>query len=205
MFIRTVLAVIVRMNLAFVGRLIQGGPARRWSLPGGLVRRIARPGRYATSQAVLTVLCRPQGSTLQVPEATMWPPCQACLMDTPGQLTRKLYEFYQARNWAAAADLLHPEALLEMPATRETTVGRDKIIELQANYPEPWGNLTVLRVVGDDRENTAAVELEIKGLGVVFRCAAFWIADQGMLTRGMEYWVTVGGEQPGPRPKKVPA
>jgi hypothetical protein len=125
-------------------------------------------------------------------------------MDTSGRLTRKLYEFYQARNWAAAADLLHPEALLEMPATRERLSGRDEIIEFQENYPEPWGDLTVLRVVSDDSENTAAVEFEIEGPREVFRCAAFWIADQGMLSRGMEYWVTVGGEQPPPRPEKAP-
>jgi hypothetical protein len=122
-------------------------------------------------------------------------------MQTPGQLTRNLYEFYQARNWAAAAELLHPEALLDMPATRERYAGRDAIIEFQETYPEPWGDLTVLRVVGDDSENTAAAEFEIEGPEAVFRCAAFWIADQGMLSRGVEYWVTLGADQPGPRSK----
>jgi hypothetical protein len=39
----------------------------------------------------------------------------------------------------------------------------------------------------------------------VFRCAAFWVADQGLLTRGVEYWVTVAAEQPGPRLKDAPA
>jgi len=123
-------------------------------------------------------------------------------MDTPGQLTRNLYEYYQARNWPAAADLLHPEALLEMPATRERLLGRDAIIAFQENYPEPWGDLTVLRVVGDD--STAAVEFEIEGPEDVFRCAAFWVADQGLLSRGVEYWITIGGEQPPPRPKNAP-
>ena len=117
-------------------------------------------------------------------------------MDTPGQLARNLYEFYQARNWTAAADLLHPNALLDMPASRERLSGRDEIMEFQENYPEPWGDLTVLRVVGDD--STAAVEFEIVGPAEVFRCAAFWVADQGMLSRGVEYWVTVGGDEPPP-------
>jgi hypothetical protein len=123
-------------------------------------------------------------------------------MDTTSRLARKLYEFYQARNWTAAAALLHPQALLEMPATRERLSGRDKIIELQENYPEPWGDLTVLRVVGDDSDSSA-VEFEIDGPAGVFRCAAFWVADQRMLSRGVEYWVTVGGEEAPTRPKKA--
>ena len=120
------------------------------------------------------------------------------MVDTPGPLARNLYEFYQARKWAAAADLLRPEAELEMPATGEHLSGRDQIIEFQENYPEPWGDLSVLRVVGD--ASTAAVEFEIDGPMGLFRCAAFWVADQGKLARGVEYWVTVGGEQPPPRP-----
>lgn len=122
------------------------------------------------------------------------------MTDTPEQLARNLYEHYQARNWSAAADLLHPDAVLEMPATGERVSGRDGIIEVQASYPEPWGELTVLRVVGGGSASAAAVEVEIEGLGVVFRCAAFWVAGQGLLAHGTEYWVTVGGEQPGPRP-----
>ncbi len=129
--------------------------------------------------------------------------CQACPMDTPGQVARDLYEFYQARNWAAAADLLRSDAVLEMPATGERVSGRDEIMKLQEEYPEPWGVLTVLRVVGDGGESTAAVEFEIVGPAGHFRCAAFWTADQGMLSHGTEYWVTVGGDQPGPRPEKT--
>jgi ketosteroid isomerase-like protein len=120
-------------------------------------------------------------------------------MDRPTQLARALYEHYQRRNWAAARNLLHPDAVLEMPATRERLEGRQALMALQENYPEPWGDLTVLRVVGDDSRPTAAVELEIVGPTGHFRCAAFWVADAGLLTDGVEYWVTVGGEEPPPR------
>lgn len=120
-------------------------------------------------------------------------------MDRPTLLARALYENYQHRDWAAARELLHPDAVLEMPATRERLDGRQALMALQENYPEPWGDLTVLRVVGNDRQPTAAVELEIVGPAGHFRCAAFWVADAGMLTEGVEYWVTVGGEEPPPR------
>jgi len=113
------------------------------------------------------------------------------------QLTRTLYERYQARDWTGAAALLHPDTRLDMPATGERLEGRADVIGLQERYPEPWGDLAVLRVVGSG--TTAAAELEVVAPSEVFRCAAFWEAADGRLARGVEYWVTVGGERPPPR------
>lgn len=111
---------------------------------------------------------------------------------------RALYERYQARDWPSAAELLHPDVQLEMPATGEVLVGRERVIGLQERYPEPWGDLSVLRAVSDG-ENCSVAEIEIVGPSHVFRCAAFWVAREGVLHRGVEYWVTVGEEEPGPR------
>jgi ketosteroid isomerase-like protein len=113
-------------------------------------------------------------------------------------LVRVPYEHYQARDWSAAEELLDPGVHLRMPAASEVLSGRDSVLGLQVDYPEPWGELSVLRVVGDGGSG-AAVEVEITGLEQVFRCAAFWEAHEGRLYRGTEYWVTVGGEEPGPR------
>jgi ketosteroid isomerase-like protein len=114
-----------------------------------------------------------------------------------GQLVRNLYERYQARDWVAAAELLHPEVELAMPATAEGQAGRDAVLAFQVDYPEPWGDLTVLRVVGEG--DTAVAENEIVGPAGTFRCAAFWRVQDGLLHRGVEYWVTVGGDEPPPR------
>ena len=115
------------------------------------------------------------------------------------QLVRNLYESYQARDWAEAARLLHPEAELSMPATAERLVGRDALLALQVDYPEPWGELAVLRVVSDESGPTAVAEIEIVGPAETFRCAAFWQVSDGLLHGGVEYWVTVGGETRPPR------
>jgi ketosteroid isomerase-like protein len=117
-------------------------------------------------------------------------------MADPADLVRALYESYQDRDWAAAADLLHPETVLDMPATAERLVGRDAVLAFQAGYPEPWGDLTVLRVVGDT--GAAVAETEIVAPSETFRCAAFWQVHEGRLHRGVEYWVTQGGDQPPP-------
>ena len=112
------------------------------------------------------------------------------------ELVRRLYEAYQARDWETAATFLHEEATVAMPATAERLKGREGVIGFQRAYPEPWGELTVLRVVGDDK--VAAAEIEIVAADDTFRMAAFWRAEDGLLREGVEYWVTVGGEEPPP-------
>jgi hypothetical protein len=84
-------------------------------------------------------------------------------------LVRALYERYQARDWSAAEELLDPGVHLWMLATSEVLSGRDSVLGLQVDYPEPRGELRVLRVVGDGGSG-AAVEVEITGLEQVFRC-----------------------------------
>ena len=112
------------------------------------------------------------------------------------ELVRTLYQAYQARDWEAASALVHEDAVLEMPATRERLSGRSGVIDFQRAYPEPWGDLSVLRVVGEG--DTAAAEIEVLALDATFRMAAFWRAEGGLLREGAEYWITVGGEEPPP-------
>jgi ketosteroid isomerase-like protein len=111
-------------------------------------------------------------------------------------LARGLYEAYQRRDWDAAAQLLHHDATVDMPGTRERLAGRDGVLDFQRSYPEPWGDMAVLRVVGGAEE--ACAEAEIVGPDETFRLAAFWRTEDGLLRDGIEYWVTVGGEQPPP-------
>ncbi len=111
-------------------------------------------------------------------------------------LVRGLYELYQARDWDAAAELLHLQAVVEMPDTAERLVRREQVIAFQRDYPEPWGELSVLRVLGGG--DSAAAEVEVVAPEETFRLAAFWRAEGGLLRDGVEYWVTVGGSAPPP-------
>ncbi len=119
------------------------------------------------------------------------------------ELVRRLYEAYQARDWDAVAALVHEDALLEMPATRERLTGRSGVIDFQREYPEPWGDLTVLRAVGEG--DTAAAEVEVVAPDASFRMAAFWRREGELLRDGAEYWITVGGEEPPPTRERAPA
>lgn len=113
------------------------------------------------------------------------------------QLVRQLYQAYQARDWQAAEAIVHPDAIVEMPATSERLAGRAQVVGFQRDYPEPWGNLTVLSVF-DNSANEAAAQIEVRAPDGLFRMAAFWEIWDGLLWHGTEYWVKVGGEQPPP-------
>jgi hypothetical protein len=112
-------------------------------------------------------------------------------------LARRLYEAYQDRDWQRAGSLLHPKAVVEMPATSERLVGREEILSFQRHYPEPWGVLTVERVISDAETEAAEISV-VDPSGQRFCLAAFWRRDEELLHTGVEYWVTPGGEEPPP-------
>ncbi|HEY9242854.1 MAG TPA: nuclear transport factor 2 family protein [Streptosporangiaceae bacterium] len=114
---------------------------------------------------------------------------------TGADMARALYTAYQARDWARAETYLHPDAVLDMPATGERLVGREQVLRFQREYPEPWGELEVLRTLGDDASAAAEVQVRAPG-GDLFRMAAVWVLRDGRLASGTEYWVDPGGAPP---------
>jgi ketosteroid isomerase-like protein len=114
---------------------------------------------------------------------------------TDAEMVRALYEAYQERTWDRASTLLHLDAVVVMPSTTERLEGRDAIITFQRSYPEPWGTLSVLRVLTDAEGAAAQVRVVDPG-GREFAFAAFWRAREGLLHEGIEYWIEVGREDP---------
>jgi ketosteroid isomerase-like protein len=123
---------------------------------------------------------------------------------TDAEMVRALYESYQDRNWDRGVELLHPHAVVIMPSTAERLEGRQAILDFQRSYPEPWGTLTVDRVLTDD-EGAAAEISVVDPTGGRFAMAAFWRAREGLLHEGVEYWIEVGAEDPPPGRATSPA
>jgi ketosteroid isomerase-like protein len=104
-----------------------------------------------------------------------------------GGLVRSLYEAYGRRDWDACAQLLHPDAVYELPRTRERIEGGPAVLDYQREYPEPWGELSVVRVIADADE--AAAEISVRGgREGDFRMAALWTVRDRRLWKGVEYW-----------------
>jgi ketosteroid isomerase-like protein len=104
-----------------------------------------------------------------------------------GTLVRDLYEAYQRRDWDSCAPLIHPEATYDLPNSNEYVEGGDELLAYQRDYPEPWGELSVLRVIAAGDQ--AAAEITVTGgREGDFRMAALWTLKDGLLHRCVEYW-----------------
>jgi len=111
-------------------------------------------------------------------------------MADAGALVRSLYEAYQRRDWDACVALLHPEAVYDLPRTGDHIEGGAAVLDYQRAYPEPWGDLSVLRVVASGDEAAAEIAV-LGGQEGDYRLAAFWSVRDGSLYRGVEYWVAL--------------
>jgi ketosteroid isomerase-like protein len=109
-------------------------------------------------------------------------------MADAGTLVRSLYEAYQRRDWDACVPLLHPAAIYDLPRTGDHIEGATAVLDYQRAYPEPWGELSVLRIVATGDEAVAEIAVT-GGQDGDYRMAAFWTAREGRLHRGVEYWV----------------
>ena len=110
----------------------------------------------------------------------------------PTEVIRALWDRIQARDWAAAAELVADDAVIDWPASSERIAGRANYIALNSEYPEGW-SIRVLRVVADGDQVVSEVEVPHKDFGV-FRVASFWTVAGDQIVRGTEYWTTLGAE-----------
>lgn len=113
---------------------------------------------------------------------------------TPQDVVQRFWNAIAAHDWAGMADLLHPDVVVEWPASGERIVGRDNVVAVNREYPEGWA-IDVLRVIGAGDDVVSEVEVPHEGIGV-FRAASFWTVRDGLIESGREYWIGVGAEEP---------
>jgi ketosteroid isomerase-like protein len=101
------------------------------------------------------------------------------------EAVRRLWERMEARDWDAVAMLLHPDVVVDWPATGERMRGRDSYLAVQRNYPEGW-RIEVLRVV--DGGDEVASEVRVEHEGKRFYAASFFELKDGVVVRAVEHW-----------------
>lgn len=124
-------------------------------------------------------------------------------MTEAADLVRALYRAYQDRDWDRATALFHPDVVVVMPATAERLVGRPAVVSFQRSYPEPWGTMSVRRVLTDAEGAVAELLVEAPS-GPDSAVAAFWRTREGLLSEGVEYWVDIGAGVPGAHRAALP-
>lgn len=109
------------------------------------------------------------------------------------ETVRLLWERMEARDWDAAGAQLHEDVVVDWPHSGERIRSRESFMALQRTYPEGW-NIDILRVV--DAGETVAADVRVDHGETTFYCAGFYDVREGRISRGTEYWVTAGSEEP---------
>ena len=114
----------------------------------------------------------------------------------PATVIEELWGRTQARDWAGVAELVAPEAVIEWPVSAERIVGPANYVAVNREYPEGW-QIRVLRIVASGDQVVSEVEVPHAELGV-FRVASFFTVADGQITRGTEYWTSLGADESPP-------
>jgi hypothetical protein len=90
-----------------------------------------------------------------------------------------------ARDWELAAAQLHPDVVVDWPATAERLRGRAAFVEVQRVFPEGW-EIEVRRVVREGE--LVAIEARVPHGDDVFFCAGFYEVRDGLVVSAVEHW-----------------
>ncbi len=108
---------------------------------------------------------------------------------------RDFWALMQTNDFAAVADLLAPDFVLEWPQTKERIRGAERFVRMNAEYPAHgrW-EFTVHRIVGGELE--AVSDVGITDGVQRARAVSFFETADGRVLRIVEYW---------PEPYEAPA
>ena len=107
---------------------------------------------------------------------------------SPGDVVRQLWAHFQARDWAAARQLLHTDAVIDWPASGERLVGADCVIAVNAEYPEGWAlHLLSVDALQDGRVMST---VRVDHPPQIFLVQSTLRVRDGLITAGLELWAT---------------
>ena len=107
-------------------------------------------------------------------------------METAGDIVRRFFECMQARDWDGASRLLSPSSRIEFTETGESFDG-DNFLAMNRAYPEGWA-LEVVEVMA--MADRVAAQVRVTQGDSVFWCAGFYTVADGVISSGVEHWVT---------------
>lgn len=106
---------------------------------------------------------------------------------------RSLWEQIDARNWDGLHDLLAPQVQIHWPASREIITGRESFVAVQAEYPDGW-SIELLDAIAAGGRGATEVQVPFTG-GEMFRVSSWWTVENGLITAGTEYWISIGQDE----------
>jgi ketosteroid isomerase-like protein len=114
----------------------------------------------------------------------------------PRAVVREFWSRIQARDWDGLAELLASDVVLEWPNELVRIRGRANVVEFNRTYPEGW-SIEVLSLVAEGSTVVSEVRVPHPTAGPYY-ALTFLEVEDGLVTRGREYWVEERYEEPPP-------
>mgnify|MGYP003383207374 CR=1 FL=1 len=112
-------------------------------------------------------------------------------MDSPADVVRRFYDCMQARDWSGAGACLSSEVHIEYSATGEVFDG-ERFLQMNRDYEEGW-TIHVIDVIAVGDRAASQVRVDVDSAREW--CLGFYTVRDGVITDGMEHWVTEGSVQ----------
>ncbi len=108
-------------------------------------------------------------------------------MDRKLKAVRKFLSLFGSGKFEEAGALMHPEAVVRWPNTREAFYGRDGFIEANRRYPGRW-RFHLERLEACGRGMVAAFRVFSRTSGKSFHAVSFFEFRSGLIAGLTEYW-----------------
>ena len=112
---------------------------------------------------------------------------------TPYDVVKAFWDRIDARDWQGVRALLADDIVVDWPASLERMSGADTVVALNSEYAEGW-TIRILRIVADGSSVVSEVEVPMDG-SATSRVASFWEVLDGLIVRGVEYWIELGQDE----------
>ena len=90
---------------------------------------------------------------------------------------------------------LHDDFVCEWPHSGERIRGRANFVRVNAEHPDPWTSIEILKIVGEGDVVVSEVAVPVEGAPTAYAASFFELRD-GKIARLVEYWVDAGGQRP---------
>lgn len=107
----------------------------------------------------------------------------------------RVWKAFDDRDFARAGEELHDDFVAEWPHSGERIRGRENFVRVNAEHPDPWISIEVLRIVGEGDVVASAVAVPVEGSNVAYAASFFEFRD-GRIVKLIEYWVDGNSQEP---------
>ncbi len=108
-------------------------------------------------------------------------------MKSNQEAVRKFWQIFDEARFDDVADLLHPDCNIYWPNTRELFRGRDKLIDVNKQYPGRW-RIDVVDIIAHDESVVSVVRVHSDESKDSFYATSFFKFEKGLIAEITEYW-----------------